>query len=291
MNILVTGATGFAGKYISKFLVDKGHDVTATYRNHYPVNASKKINYVKQELSQFIDIDKKFDAIVHSACSKSGSMISMDQYVRDNIDSARQLVDFAHRTGIKTIIYFSTRSIYGEIRSLEADESSDIINSDKYGLTKYIAEYIFKEAKNINTIGFRTPGIIGPGAHDIWLVDIVNKIKNGQDVCVSNFETQNLVHILDICNFINELIVWGSAQNPFKYKVVNLACKETINNVDIANIIKRRFDSKSKIYVKEPDEGLFRMKADRAFEMGFKPMIPTEIVNLYLDYVIENSRE
>lgn len=57
MNILVTGGTGFVGNYVSKFLADKGHDVTATYRNHYPMNASQRISYIKQELSQFIDIN------------------------------------------------------------------------------------------------------------------------------------------------------------------------------------------------------------------------------------------
>ena len=47
MNILVTGGTGFVGNYVSKFLADKGHDVTATYRNHYPMNASQRISYIK----------------------------------------------------------------------------------------------------------------------------------------------------------------------------------------------------------------------------------------------------
>lgn len=94
---------------------------------------------------------------------------------------------------------------------------------------------------------------------------------------------------MDICNFINKLISLGRITNPFKYKVVNLACKETISNVDIAYMVKRRFDSKSNIFVKEAEPGLFRMKANRAFEMGFEPMKPSEIVNLYLDYVIETS--
>lgn len=289
MNILVTGGSGFAGNYISHYLADKGHIVTATYRSNYTFDDSEKIDYVKQELSQRIEINKKFDVIVHTACSRSGSELDMDEYVRDNVDAARQLVAFARRTGIKTIIYFSTRSVYGEIRSSEADECIDIINPSKYGLTKHIAEYIFQEAKDLNTIGFRTPGIIGPGAHDIWLVDIVNRIKTGGDVCVSNFETRNLVHIMDICNFINKLIIGGSTPNSFKYKVVNLACKETISNVDIAYIVKRRLNSKSNIFVKEAEPGLFRMKANRAFEMGFEPMKPSEIVNLYLDYIMETS--
>lgn len=73
MNILVTGGSGFAGNYISHYLADKGHIVTATYRSNYTFDDSEKIDYVKQELSQRIEINKKFDVIVHTACSRSGS--------------------------------------------------------------------------------------------------------------------------------------------------------------------------------------------------------------------------
>lgn len=285
MNILVTGGLGFAGHYVSEFLVNQGYNVTATYRSGKPDDTIEGIDYIRQELSQPIRINKQFDAIIHTACSRSGGTLNMEEYIRDNVDSARQLVDFAKRTGTKTIVYFSTRSVYGEIRLPEANEDCDIINSNKYGLSKYIAEFIFREANDLNTIGFRTPGIIGPGAHDIWLVDIVNKIRRGEDVCVSNFATQNLVHILDICKFIHKLLGYGNTPNQFKYKIVNLACMEKINNVDIAYMIKERLASSSNIYVKKPDKGLFIMKANRAFEMGFRPMTPTEIVNLYLDYV------
>lgn len=282
MNILVTGGSGFAGSYITEFLAKRGYDVTATYRHTYPSIEGSNIKYVQQDLSDNICISQKFDAIVHTACSRSGD--SIEKYIRNNIDTARQIVKYARRSEIKTILYFSTRSVYGEIQTLEVDESADIINPSKYGATKYIAEQIFQEAADLNTIGFRLPGIIGPGAHDIWLVDIVDKIMLGKDVEISDFESKNIVCIYDIAKFVEKLIIASVGGQVFEHKIVNLACDKAINNIEIANMIKKRFHSDSKILKKEP-EGLFWLNCDWARQMGFESSSPQDIVNQYLDYI------
>lgn len=284
MNILVTGGSGFAGSYITEFLARRGYDVTATYRHTCPSIEGSNIKYVQQDLSEKKYISQKFDAIVHTACSRSGD--SIEEYIRNNIDTARQIVKYARRSKIKTIIYFSTRSVYGEIQTLEVDESADINNPSKYGATKYIAEQVFQEAADLNTIGFRLPGIIGPGAHDIWLVDIVDKIMLGEDVEISDFESKNFVCICDIAKFVEKLIIASVGGQVFEYKIVNLACDKTLNNIEIANMIKRRFHSDSRILKKEP-EGLFWLNCDRARQMGFESSSPQDIVNQYLDYVCD----
>lgn len=84
-------------------------------------------------------------------------------------------------------------------------------------MTKYIAEQLFGDIKDINTLGFRLLGIVGSGAHDIWLVDIVDRIINGGN---------------------------------FKYPVVNLVCTESVNNLEIVKMCKKRFESPSKIIEK-----------------------------------------
>lgn len=290
MNVLVTGGTGFVGKFICEYMVNLGYEVTATYRNHKPQKNMKGIQYVRQELSEKIDIAGKFDAIVHTACSKSGAELQMEEYVRDNIDSAKRIVEYARKNGVKTIVYFSTRSVYGEIRQSEVVEETDIINPGKYGVTKGIAEKIFAEAHDLNTLGLRTPGIIGPRAHDIWLVNIVNKILKGQDVEVSNFNTKNLVWLNDIARFICTMIEKSSRGGDFKYSVVNLACKDTINNIEIANIAKQRLESDSKLIIHEPSSSLFLLNADKAFEMGFEPSTPVQIINEYLDYIVAYNK-
>lgn len=292
MKILITGGNGFAGRYISKYFCNLGHEVTATYRNTKPEDFPQ-IKYVNCELSENLDIKGEFDAIIHTACSHSGRILPMQEYIRDNVDSARQIIKYARNTGIKIIFYFSTRSVYGNIEQFEVDETTDIINPDGYGMTKYIAEQLFSDIKDINTLGFRLPGIVGPGAHDIWLVDIVDRIINGEDIQVSDFDTYNLVHIGDISRFIEKMLKFSINGGSFKYPVVNLACTESVNNLDIVKMCKKRLKSPSKIIEKKPiiaspgvKGGLFILKCNRAVEMGFEPSSPQDIINLYLDSVI-----
>lgn len=281
---MVTGGTGFVGRFICEFFAKKGNEVTATYRRTIPQD-NNNIKYVKQELSNEINIEGKFDAIVHTACSHSGKILPMQDYIRDNIDSARALVGFARNNQINTIIYFSTRSIYGTVYDSEVNEDTNIVNPDRYGMTKYIAEQIFMDATDINTIGLRTPGIIGPGAHDIWLVDVVEKALRNEEIDISDFYTKNLVWLEDIAKFINLLIIQSLNGDKYKYPVINLACKESVNNIDILNKIKERLNSKSEIIVNKPNPNLFVLNATKAFEMGFEPSLPLDIVGYYLDYI------
>lgn len=285
MKILITGGCGFAGKYLSSFLAERGHDITATYRDSLK-NECNGIKYVKQELSEPIDIDGNFDAIIHTAVSKSGAELSINEYIRDNIESAKSIVEYAQKKGIRTIVYFSTRTIYGEIRKKEIYEEDDITNPSKYGATKRIAEQIFQEAEGINSIGLRVPNIIGPGAHDIWLTDITSKIRNNENVEVSDFYTKNLVSIKDVGLFIEELLKNSIGGKSFKYSVVNLACSEMINNITIAEHIKEKLGSTSKITIVEPAKGLFWLNSEKAKEMGFKSSLPMEIVDYYIDNLI-----
>lgn len=284
MRLLITGGCGFAGRFLSDYFMRKGHEVTATYRHDLPTSSINGVRYVKQELSDEIEIRGEFDAVIHTAVSRSGKILPITDYVRDNIDSARRIVDFAKKRGISTVVYFSTRSIYGQIRTEEVFENTDIISPDKYGETKYIAEQIFQEAGDIKTLGIRIPGIIGPGAHDIWLVDIVKKIANGCDIEITDYNTKNLVSIKDIALFAEKMIDYSLNGNEFKYKVVNLCCRDTINNLEIADMIKRRLESPSVIKIRSDTTGLFKLNTQRAEEMGFVSSSPKEIVNDYLDW-------
>jgi len=290
MDILITGGGGFAGRYLADFFVQKNYGVSATYRRNVPSNSVNGVRYIKQELSEEIEIDGHFDAIIHTAVSHSGKILPITDYIRDNVDSARRIVEFARKKKINTIFYFSTRSVYGQVRTDEVFEDTDIINPDKYGATKYLAEQVFQEADDINTLGIRVPGIIGPGAHDIWLVDVVNRINNGEDVVITDYDTKNLVYIKDIAAFAEKMITFSNDGNVYDYKVINLCCRETINNLEMASIIKERLKSPSNITRRSDTTGLFKLNTYRAEKMGFVSSSPRTIVNEYLDWFCSNDR-
>lgn len=279
MNVLITGGGGFAGCNLIEYFAERGHHVTGIFRNT-KIKAKAPCTLIKKDLSKRIEIDDSFDAIIHTACAPVGDFQTCHQ---DNIDSMQNLISFAREKGVRTIINFSTRSIYGEVRENEVFENTDIINPNYYGMSKYAAECLLRDAHDINGISIRLPGIAGPGAHNIWLTATVEKFIRNEPVVISDFFTKNFVWIFDIASFIEKLIFTSMEGQKFKYHTMNLACRDGARNIDIAEEIKRYTKSKSKITVIPPENNLFILRADKAFEMGFVPHTTMEIVRLYLD--------
>jgi len=279
MKILITGAGGFAGCNLIEYFAGRGHSVTGIFRN-----TKKKVKepciLVREDLSKKISINDDFDAIIHTACAQGEDYQTCH---RDNVDSMQNLIIFAREKKIRTIINFSTRSIYGEVRESEVFENTDVINPDYYGMSKYAAECLLRDAHDINAINIRLPGIAGPNAHNTWLTAIVEKFIRNEPVVISDFFTKNFVWIFDIASFIEKLLFESIEGKNFKYNTVNLACRDGARNIDLAEEIKRYTKSKSEITVIPPGNDLFILRADKSFEMGFEPHNPMEIVRLYLD--------
>ena len=281
MRILVTGAAGFAGKYIIRYLLNKGHVVTGLYRNNMPTDVSG-CRLFQQDISKKIELSDQFDAIIHTACAHPNKENTFHIFKRDNIDSMEQLINFAHKNLIHIIVNLSTKNVYGKTLENDIKEESDIANQDLYGLSKYAAECLLREADDIQGLSLRLPGLVGQEAHDIWLVKMVEKIKCGENVVVSDIVTRNFVWVEDLAVFVEKVIVDAVHQKNFLYNTVNLACLSGSSNVEIVETIKRRIGSSSRIIVQFPRFGAGNLDASKAFEMGYCSPTPLQIVNQYL---------
>ena len=288
MKILVTGASGFSGGNVIRYLIGQGHDVTGLYWKHIPQHV-EGCTLLQQNLAEEINISNHFDGIIHTACTAPGRNVDFLAFKQGNIDSMQQLIKFARKNSIKCIVNFSTKSIYGEIRVNEIVESSDRINQDMYGFTKYAAECILRDACDIDGFNLRVPGITGPGAHNTWLVFTVEQFIKGQPVVISDIMTKNFVWIFDIAAFAEQLIKQSSCGEHFKYNTVNLASSIAVSNVDIAKKIKQRINSQSVIESCRNVSGLGNLDISRAIEMGYRPHNPIQIVNWYIDSMISKN--
>lgn len=274
MKILVTGAGGFAGGHIGNYLHTAGHDVAGTWRNHKP-EADYKL--IRTDLASEIRIDFKPDVIVHAAGALPYRTASYAEYVGDNIDSMRNLLDFANSCRTKRFINLSTIGIYGEFRDEVINEDSDRINLDGYGVTKYAAECLLREQICVEGISLRMPGIIGPGARGVWLTNTIEKMRRNEDVTIytPDFVTKNFVWVGDLAQFVAHLV----STEKWKYDTLVLACKKGATVRNIVDAIKRRTESFSRITVNDAVRKPFCLDASRAFEMGYEPMSAMEIVN------------
>ncbi len=277
-KVLVTGAGGFAGSHIARYLQNEGHMVIGTIRHKtadfdFPVTIC--------DLAESIDLDGDFDMIVHCAGSLPYKETDFRKFKRNNIDVMEQLIRFAVRKGIRRVIYLSTIGVYGEFRKETVTEETDIINPDAYGLTKYVAECMLRAEPSIESISLRMPGIIGPRSRGVWLTNTVEKFRRGETVAIYSpqFRTRNFVWIQDLAKFIERLIEMAH----WKYDVVNVACAERIGVGELVDEIKHRTKSESRIVIGKSNRRPFCLDDKRVREMGYMAIEPREIVRQFVD--------
>ncbi len=176
MKILVTGANGFVGSALVKYLIlSNSHDVVGMVRN-----GSKFLSNIPIELRYFdlsnndasIDDFKDIDVIIHVAArvhQMDGRLAnSLAEFMNINCHGTLNLASQAVKAGVKRFIFLSSIKVNGE-KSLPGKpfKYDDPHNSeDSYGKSKSEAELgllkIARESK-LEVCIIRPPLVYGPG--------------------------------------------------------------------------------------------------------------------------------
>ena len=276
MRVLVTGAGGFAGRCTAEHLHASDFDVVGTVHS---CRIDAPFETVQLNLEEPWPEMGRFDAIIHAAGNIPQREKKFRVLLRNNVDTMRQLVDYAKYHHICRVIYFSSIGIYGEMRDAVIDEQSVRINPDAYGLTKYTAECLLREETSIESISLRMPGIIGRGSQFIWLSNTMEKFCRNEPVRIysPDFATRNFVWNDDLAAFIVHLL----QMDAWKYDVLCLSSHEKTTVRELVYEMKRLTGSVSEIIVDDGMRTPFCLDDSRALEMGYASISPMEMVRRF----------
>ena len=241
MNIFVTGASSYVGKYVILNFLSKGHNVLSTSRTSPKIKQTNH-KWIKHDLSKKpIDL-KKFepDIIIHLAGLAWMNRPS-EGYIRSNILVTNNLVKSFKNKKVKNFFYFSSRDIYGEFKGSTLKENSIIDNPSIYGLSKLIAEKIILD--NFPAIILRLPSIIGLGTHG-WINSVVYKLKKNKEITLSNYKFNNFMHASELPN-----IVFKLSKSKIKSDIFLVACSNIVQSKDVVKSLKNYLNSSSNIKV------------------------------------------
>lgn len=176
MKVLVTGATGFVGSALIRFLdSDPDCSVVGMVRSYkdITINSSVELRLGEIGSSEQISINlRDIDTIIHTAgrthIMNDSSESPIDEYRRVNTKGTIELAKLAANSGVKRFVFLSSIKVNGESTDLGAPFS---INSkenpqDPYGLSKHEAEIGLQEISNntdLEVVIIRPPLIYGPG--------------------------------------------------------------------------------------------------------------------------------
>ena len=171
-NILVTGATGFLGKYLVQQLLKKGYNVYALGRNKKAGEALTELGAVfcpgdftkKSECSDYF---RNIDCVIHAG-ALSTVWGKWEDFFRINVEGTNNICELCTENNVRRIVYVSSPSIYSgkahrfSIKEDEFDENNDL---NYYIKSKILAEDVINEYHKMGlyTVIIRPRGLFGIG--------------------------------------------------------------------------------------------------------------------------------
>lgn len=189
MAVLVTGGLGYIGSHTTVALLLAGRDVVILddLSNSDPIVVERieKItgrtptfvegNLLDATLLDDIFARHAFDAVIHFAGLKAvGESVSKPlMYYQNNIGSTLALLGAMTRASVRTLVFSSSCTVYGEPASLPIREDFQRSATNPYGRSKLMQEEILQDLANtdarwrivnlryFNPVGAHESGLIG----------------------------------------------------------------------------------------------------------------------------------
>ena len=241
MRILVTGGAGFIGSHTVVELQQAGYDVVvldnlcnASEKVIPRVEAitGKKVPFYKadildREALEEIFSKEQIDAVIHFAGLKAvGESVQKPwEYYENNIAGTLTLVDVMRKHGVKSIIFSSSATVYGNPAFVPITEECPKGQcTNPYGWTKSMLEQILTDIQKadpewdvillryFNPIGAHKSGTIGENPNGIPnnLMPYITQVAVGKLVCLgvfgNDYDTpdgtcvRDYIHVVDLAD-------------------------------------------------------------------------------------------
>lgn len=173
MKILVTGAAGFIGSHLTKFLLEQDHYVyildnfktgsltNLTFLEKFPNQSSLICEDIRNQ-SIFRFLSDKIDAVFHLAAltSVEESNNQPNKYLDVNVYGTQNLIESIYMKSIK-LVYISSAAIYGGY-NIPIKETFKTNPESFYGISKLATEYLISQYPfKVNPIIIRPFNVYG----------------------------------------------------------------------------------------------------------------------------------
>jgi UDP-glucose 4-epimerase len=243
--ILITGVTGFIGRYLSNFLYKCNFDIigfgkTAIENSpgNYFLEYSNDLSI--QNFSKVIS-DYNISCIIH--CAGRSSVAESYRDPEDDYLSGphltQKLLNCIRLNPKNTrFLFFSSAAVYGNPKILPLSEESAIRPISNYGYNKYLSEITclqYNKIYNIPTTIVRVFSAYGIGLKRQVIWDIVKKLQESKTIIMKGTgqETRDFIHIQDICEAIYCILT----KSDFSNDIYNLASGTETSIKEITNKI------------------------------------------------------
>lgn len=175
MKILVTGATGFIGKHLTRRLLNDGYQVVCLVRTSKKAEdlAALGAEIFQGDVTDYSSVVTAMSGcewVIHLANLYSMWVRDRKEFWRVNVEGTRNVMRAAVELGVKKCIYISTVAVYGKPKEIPFNEDSQPgprLFSD-YAKTKSVGDQIAWKAYHEDKLPLVVlyPGIVLGGGDD-----------------------------------------------------------------------------------------------------------------------------
>ena len=211
MSVLVTGGAGYIGSHTVVELLNENKKVIVVdnFSNSKPEMLDKikkitnkdfkfyELDYSNKEKMDKVFAENKIDSVIHFAGYKAvGESVEKPiEYYTNNVSGTLNLLDVMRKHNVKTIIFSSSATVYGDPEVVPLTEMCKIGGTtNPYGSSKLFIEQILKDVyksdntwdvcilRYFNPIGSHESGIIGeePQGRPNNLMPYIVRVASGE---------------------------------------------------------------------------------------------------------------
>jgi UDP-glucose 4-epimerase len=240
MNILLTGGTGYIGSHTAIVLIEAGHKVVLFDNlSNSQKDVVRRIEQITGKAIPFVEGDVRdtlllsetikdyqTDAVIHFAGFKAvaESVEKPILYFDNNVGGTVSLLKAMQQNEVKTLVFSSSATVYGEPQYLPIDESHPTSPTNPYGRTKLHIEEMLQDVvatdsafgvvclRYFNPVGAHESGLIGesPNGTPNNLMPFVSQVAAGKRAKVNVFGNdyptidgtgvRDYIHVVDLAS-------------------------------------------------------------------------------------------
>ena len=301
-KVLITGACGYLGTRLSKFLAQKGHKITAfdsydpsTHNEWESLMDEIIVGDIRDEMVISNLADKNFDVAIQ--------LISLDHYKSENnpnfvstinVMPTWNLLHSLTRNGLEKFIYFSTIHVYGNLPNENITEEHQPNPINAYGLTHLLSENIcnyFNNKTDTECINVRLSNSYGSPVFKEnncwWLVinDLCKAAMENNEIRLKSDGSpqRDFIHGDDVARaidaFINRKKINGN-------NIFHISSGQTLTILELAHKVRLVYNKEIEIIL--PDKSIseypdisnnidrYRISNNRLNEIGFRQKVNIE---------------